>query len=445
MTTDTPTITFADMGLSPVLLDALQGAGYTTPTPIQAAAIPMALQGRDIIGIAQTGTGKTAAFALPMLEIFLGGRSKMKMPRGLIIAPTRELAAQIADNISLYAGKTGLRYALLVGGEGMAEQQKTFDQAVDIVVATPGRLMDMSQRGLFFFTDVRIAVIDEADRMLDMGFIPDIEKIMSLLPKMRQTLMFTATMPSAIKRLTDQFLQFPKEISVSRPATAATTITQHILPCSHSQKEKAVIRLLQEHADKSTVVFCNRKTDVSKLSTALTKIGVKNAMLHGDMLQSKRYEQLDLFKNGTVKVIICSDVAARGLDIDHIGLVINYALPNHADDYVHRIGRTGRAGKLGIAISLMAEDEEKNLLAIETLMQQTIDRMAQPAAPVAVTCAPKADKVAKSDRPNHKTDKPKQPKQPATYAGEKTPAPLSYHPDRETPVGFGDDIPAFLR
>jgi superfamily II DNA/RNA helicase len=442
MTTDTTSVTFADMGLSPVLLEALTGAGYTTPTPIQAAAVPMALQGRDIIGIAQTGTGKTAAFALPMLEIFLGGKSKLRMPRGLIIAPTRELAAQIADNISLYAGKTGLRWALLVGGESMAEQTKTFSQAVDIVVATPGRLMDMSQRGLFFFTDVRIAVIDEADRMLDMGFIPDIEKIMSLLPKMRQTLMFTATMPPAIKRLTDQFLQFPKEITVSRPASAATTITQHILPCDNRNKERTIISLLKEHADKSTVIFCNRKTDVSKLATALTKSGVKNAMLHGDMLQSKRYEQLEQFKNGSVKVIICSDVAARGLDIDHIGLVINYSLPNHADDYVHRIGRTGRAGKLGVAISLMAPDEDKNLAAIEALMQQKIDVMQ-----TAKNAISENNKDEIKKEPIKKANKLTTDKKPKNnpYPNEKTPAPLSPRPDGSVLIGFGDDIPDFLR
>ncbi len=379
-------MSFSDLGLSEDLLRAVADAGYSEPTPIQAQAIPVVLMGRDVLGCAQTGTGKTASFTLPMIEILASGRAKARMPRSLILEPTRELAAQVADNFVTY-GKyhPKLSKALLIGGESMAEQLKVLDRGVDVLIATPGRLLDVFERGHLLMNDVRTLVIDEADRMLDMGFIPDVEKIVSLLSPMRTTLFFSATMPPEIKKLADKFLSNPKEITVSRPATTADTITQGLLMVSHNdgrrpgggQKEKReALRQLIRHDDpKNALIFCNRKRDVDVVWRSLNRHGFVSERLHGDMDQSTRMETLEKFKNGDVKYMVCSDVAARGLDIPEMSHVFNFDVPTHADDYVHRIGRTGRAGRKGNAFTLATPEDTKYLLAIEKIIKQAIPEM----------------------------------------------------------------------
>ncbi len=373
---------FSDLGLSEDLLRAVTDAGYTEPTPIQAQAIPVVLMGRDVLGCAQTGTGKTASFTLPMIEILASGRAKARMPRSLILEPTRELAAQVAENFETYGKYHKLSKALLIGGESMNEQIKVLDRGVDVLIATPGRLLDVFDRGHLLMTDVRTLVIDEADRMLDMGFIPDVEKIVSLLSPMRTTLFFSATMPPEIKKLADKFLSNPKEITVSRPATTADTITQGLLMVSHKdgkrpgggQKEKrdALRRLIKQEDPKNALIFCNRKRDVDVVWRSLNRHGYVSERLHGDMNQSIRMETLEKFKSGGVKYMVCSDVAARGLDIPEMSHVFNFDVPTHADDYVHRIGRTGRAGHKGHAYTLATPEDAKYLKAIEKVIGNAV-------------------------------------------------------------------------
>ncbi len=375
---------FTDLGLSDELLKAISDAGYTTPTPIQAQAIPQVLMGRDVLGCAQTGTGKTASFTLPMIDILASGRAKARMPRSLILEPTRELAAQVADNFEIYGKYTKLNHALLIGGENMSEQLKVLEKGVDVLIATPGRLMDVFERGHLLLRDVKILVIDEADRMLDMGFIPDVEKIVSLLPPIKTTLLFSATMPPEIKRLADKFLMNPKEITVSRPATTAETIKQGLVvvtgagrdQASIAKRKRAVLRkLIEREQPKNAIIFCNRKRDVDIVYRSLERHGYSTAArLHGDMVQSVRMETLSKFKTGEVTLLVCSDVAARGLDIPAMSHVFNYDVPTHADDYVHRIGRTGRAGREGVAISIAVPADGKYIDAIEKLINQPITR-----------------------------------------------------------------------
>ena len=367
--------TFADLGLSEEVLRAVVDAGYLHPTPIQEQAIPVILMGRDVLGCAQTGTGKTASFTLPMLDIMRSGRARARMPRALILEPTRELAAQVAENFTKYAKYLRFEYALIIGGESMGEQIARLNRGVDVLIATPGRLIDLFERGGLLLSDVRMLVIDEADRMLDMGFIPDVERIVSLLPRMRQTLFFSATMPPEIRRLAEAFLMNPKTITVSPPATVATTVAQHLALVRAHDKREALRRLLRSEAVKNALVFCNRKRDVDILCRSLQRHSFNAGQLHGDMTQSKRTETLERFKAGEIAILVCSDVAARGIDIGGLSHVFNFDVPNHAEDYVHRIGRTGRAGLSGRAFTLATVEDDEALAAIEKLIGKPIPRI----------------------------------------------------------------------
>ena len=365
---------FDELGLSPELLRAVADAGYTTPTPIQEQAIPIVLTGRDVLGCAQTGTGKTAGFTLPMIEMLGKGRAKARMPRSLILEPTRELAAQVSESFEKYGKYHKLSMALLIGGVSFGDQEKALDRGVDVLIATPGRLLDHFERGRILLNDVKILVIDEADRMLDMGFIPDVERIVGLLPKIRQTLFFSATMPPEIRRLADAFLSNPKEISVTPPTTAATTVTQHLIVVDDAQKRDALRRLIHGEQVKNALIFCNRKRDVDILVKSLARHNFNVAGLHGDMAQSHRTETLERFKNGEITFLVCSDVAARGLDIPEMSHVFNFDVPIHAEDYIHRIGRTGRAGREGRAFTIATPDDGRFVAAIEKLVGKQIPR-----------------------------------------------------------------------
>jgi superfamily II DNA/RNA helicase len=367
---------FSELGLSEPLLQAIAESGYTTPTPIQAKAIPIVLQGRDVLGIAQTGTGKTASFTLPMIEILSAGRAKARMPRTLILEPTRELAAQVAESFDKYGKNHKLTKALLIGGVSFGDQEALLNQGVDVLIATPGRLLDHFERGKLLLSGVQVMVVDEADRMLDMGFIPDIERIFKLTPFTRQTLFFSATMPPEITRLTDQFLSNPKRIEAARPATAAATIDQRVVPIpgGDPRTRRAALRAVMRHgAVKNGIVFCNRKTDVDVVAQSLRRHGFNAAPLHGDLDQRQRMQTLDRFKTGELQFLIASDVAARGLDIPAVSHVFNYEPPRHAEDYVHRIGRTGRAGLSGQSYTLVAPQDFKSIDAIEKLMGRKIE------------------------------------------------------------------------
>ena len=367
-------MTFEDLGLSPEVLKAVQDVGYTTPTPIQEKAIPVVLMGRDVLGCAQTGTGKTAGFTLPMIDILSSGRARARMPRSLIIAPTRELAAQVSENFELYGKHGKLTMALLIGGSSFVEQQQKLDRGVDVLIATPGRLIDLFERGKILLADVKILVIDEADRMLDMGFMPDVERIVGLLPKIRQTLFFSATMPPEIRRLADKFLMNPKEISVDPPASAAQTVTQGLVKLRGAAKEKraALRSLLRSEEVKSALVFCNRKRDVDIVFRSLERHQFSVAALHGDMAQPVRMETLQKFKDAKVQILVCSDVAARGLDIPAVSHVFNFDVPSNPEDYVHRIGRTGRAGRSGKAFTLALPEENKYLANVVSMLGMPI-------------------------------------------------------------------------
>ena len=374
---------FSDLGLSELLLKTVAEAGYSTPTPIQAQAIPQVLMGRDVLACAQTGTGKTASFTLPMIDILAAGRAKARMPRSLILEPTRELAAQVSENFRVYGKNHKLTMALLIGGESLGDQMRIVDRGVDVLIATPGRLIDVFERGGLLLQDVKVLVIYEADRMLDMGFIPDVERIVGLLPRIRQTLFLSATMPPEIRRLADAFLMNPREITVARPATTAATVSQSVIlvhPSTRApgalQKEKRDIlrALLREDGVKDALVFCNRKRDVNVVYRSLLRHGFNVGELHGDMAQPARMATLDKFKRRELAFLVCSDVAARGLDIPAMDNVINFDVPTHAEDYVHRIGRTGRAGRLGRAVTLAAPEDAKLLRIIEQLIGNPIER-----------------------------------------------------------------------
>jgi superfamily II DNA/RNA helicase len=368
-------MSFAQLGLSEPVLKAVAETGYVDPTPIQAQAIPVVLTGRDVLGCAQTGTGKTAGFTLPMIDILSAGRAKARMPRSLILEPTRELAAQVAEAFETYGKHTKLTKALIIGGESMSEQEKALDRGVDVLIATPGRLLDLFERGKILLRDIKVLVIDEADRMLDMGFIPDIERIVTLLPPLRQTLFFSATMPPEIRRLADKFLSSPKEITVARPATTATNIEDFIVPVSGENSKREVLRgLLRSETIKTALIFCNRKRDVDILFKSLTRHGFQAGALHGDMVQERRTATLERFRLGEIPILVASDVAARGLDIDDISHVFNFDVPYNAEDYVHRIGRTGRAGRSGRAFTLATPEDGRNLGAIERLIRRGIPR-----------------------------------------------------------------------
>jgi len=470
---------FDDLGLSNEVLKAVNDAGYSEPTPIQEKAIPHVLMGRDILGCAQTGTGKTASFTLPMIDILASGRARARMPRTLILEPTRELATQVAENFDIYGKYTPLAKALIIGGESMGEQVKILDRGVDVLIATPGRLLDLFDRGGMILNDVKILVIDEADRMLDMGFIPDVEKIVSLIPKIRQTLFFSATMPAEIKRLADAFLMNPREITVAPPATPVEKIVQRLVMVDHrtkrdmdglgKKKRDALRKLIAEDNVRNALIFCNRKRDVDILHKSLVKHGHDAARLHGDMSQPARTETMNKFKAQEIALLVCSDVAARGLDIDDLSHVFNFDVPMHAEDYVHRIGRTGRAGRDGRAFTLAWREDRKYIDAIEKLIGKPIPlhgagkTSAAEAAPEAIPA-----KEAKPDAEPEKTAAPA-PEAPTSEA----PAPEAPAPEAPTPeapkrrakpkaarkpkqaakedtasdkpvTGMGDHMPAFL-
>ncbi len=366
---------FTDLGLSPEILRAIDDMGYRTPTPIQAQAIPTVLMARDVLGCAQTGTGKTASFVLPLMDILSGSRARARMPRSLILEPTRELALQVAENFVQYGKYLKLNHALLIGGESLSDQKEALMRGVDVLIATPGRLMDLFDRGGLLLTDTKILVIDEADRMLDMGFIPDIEKIVGFLPKMRQTLLFSATMAPEIRRLADAFLSNPKEITVSRPASVASTIIAGLTVMEDGDKREALRRLIRSEDVQNALIFCNRKKDVDILYKSLKRHGFSVGSLHGDMSQPERFSTLAKFKANEIRLLVCSDVAARGLDIGGLSHVFNFDVPIHAEDYVHRIGRTGRAGLTGHAFTLATPDDRQFVDAIEKLVGAPIPRM----------------------------------------------------------------------
>ncbi|KZS52112.1 MULTISPECIES: DEAD/DEAH box helicase [Rhizobium] len=495
--------TFADLGLSQKVLSAVADAGYTIPTPIQAGAIPFALERRDICGIAQTGTGKTASFVLPMLSLLEKGRARARMPRTLILEPTRELAAQVAENFEKYGKNHRLNVALLIGGVSFEDQDRKLERGADVLICTPGRLLDHFERGKLLMSGVEILVIDEADRMLDMGFIPDIERIAKMIPFTRQTLFFSATMPPEIQKLADRFLQNPERIEVAKPASAAKTVTQRFV-ASHSKdyEKRAVLReLVRAQTElKNAIIFCNRKKDVADLFRSLERHGFSVGALHGDMDQRSRTMMLQSFRDGNLQLLVASDVAARGLDIPDVSHVFNFDVPIHSEDYVHRIGRTGRAGRSGAAFTLVTKRDTKFVDAIEKLIGEKVEWQNGD-----LNSLPPAEEGKDSERPrrnsrerggrddrgekdrgrgrgsrgaaSHKSDNDiqdndvqviqaapvkadivknerKAEQKPQNNARNNRPYPANDdsrdrrrhrdHDDGPTPIGFGDDIPAFM-
>lgn len=457
-------MSFADLGLEPKLLSAIADSGYTEPTPIQKEAIPPALEGRDVLGIAQTGTGKTASFTLPMIQRLARGRARARMPRTLVLAPTRELAAQVAENFEKYGANHKLSMALLIGGVSFGDQDAKLTRGVDVLIATPGRLLDHFERGRLLLTGIEVMVVDEADRMLDMGFIPDIERIFKLTPLTRQTLFFSATMPPEIQRITDQFLQAPARVEVAKPATTADTITQRVIhmPSKDDKLKRNILRELLRHEDvKNGIIFCNRKSTVDIVAKSLQKHDFNARPIHGDLAQAFRTETLDRFRSGDVQFLVASDVAARGLDIPAVSHVFNYDAPIHADDYVHRIGRTGRAGRKGAAMMLVTPADDRYYTSI----LKTIGAKEIPALdfskffeenPVSDTRRRRTNSKATDIRERRK-EKPEQ--KNAADTTESQPAdnaPMSKRkrndsaPSRrresqpEKVVGLGDHVPAFI-
>lgn len=452
---------FSDLNLNPKVLKAISEAGYESPTPIQAGAIPPALEGKDVLGIAQTGTGKTAGFTLPMISLLARGRARARMPRSLVLCPTRELAAQVAENFDAYSKHLKLTKALLIGGVSFKEQESIIDKGVDVLIATPGRLLDHFERGKLILSDVKVMVVDEADRMLDMGFIPDIERIFGLTPFTRQTLFFSATMAPEIERITNTFLSAPARIEVARQATASENITQGVVMFKASrrdregsEKRKVLRELIKLEGETCTnaIIFCNRKTDVDICAKSMKKYGLNAAPIHGDLEQSQRMKTLDSFRNGELQFLVASDVAARGLDIPDVTHVFNYDVPGHAEDYVHRIGRTGRAGRDGKAVMICSTRDEKAFDAIEALIQKEIPRIENPIkpverqprkkkeevkaeapAPVAVKEEPKPVEVANT---NESSGKSRSRSRSRGRGGDrKNDAPV---------VGMGDHMPSFI-
>jgi superfamily II DNA/RNA helicase len=401
---------FADIGLSDELLRAVTEAGYDVPTQIQAQAIPPVLMMKDIIGIAQTGTGKTASFVLPMIDILAHGRARARMPRSLILEPTRELAAQVAENFEKYGKYHKLSMALLIGGVSMGDQVKALQKGVDVLIATPGRLMDLFERGQILLNGCELLVIDEADRMLDMGFIPDIENICTKLPANRQTLLFSATMPAPIKKLADKFLTNPKYIEVARPASSNLNIEAFLVDVAPAKKRDMLKDLLRKESVSTGIIFCNRKTTVRELNKALQQSGFKSGEIHGDIDQATRQRELEAFKSGAINLLVASDVAARGLDVKGVSHVFNFDAPWHPDDYVHRIGRTGRAGAKGKAYTFVTKADEEAIDNIEKLIGHKINRLGKVAVEsggedVESEAAPKREKAK---RPAKAKPEPKQ-------------------------------------
>ena len=432
---------FSELGLSDELVRAVTEMGYTTPTPIQEKAIPVVLMARDLVGLAQTGTGKTAGFTLPMIEMLSSGRARSRMPRSLVLVPTRELAAQVAENFDNYGKYHKLTKALLVGGESMGDQIKTLEKGVDVLIATPGRLLDLFERGQILLSDIKILVIDEADRMLDMGFIPDIERIVTLIPMTRQTLLFSATMPTEIELLTKKFLSNPKTISVAPPASPAQTVDHRFYEVAPKDKKYALRELIDREQIKNAFIFCNRKKDVDLLGRWLKEKGYAAAPLHGDMVQSKRTETLQAFKDGQIILLVCSDVAARGLDVTGVSHVFNFDVPFNADDYVHRIGRTGRAGASGRAWTLITEDDDNLVAAIIKLVGKDIPT--EPHIPAAREKA--SEKPVREASPRERAHTPRK-ESPAARKPRDTGHGRYIQEDSGEGDSFDDsNLPAFLR
>ena len=433
-------MSFADLGLSDELLRAISDAGYTEPTPIQRAAITPALMNRDLIAIAQTGSGKTASFVLPMIDILSHGRSRARMPRSLILEPTRELAAQVAENFEKYGKYHKLSMALLIGGVQMGDQVAALEKGVDVLIATPGRLMDLFGRGKILLTGCSLLVIDEADRMLDMGFIPDIEEICTKLPATRQTLLFSATMPAPIKKLADRFLSNPKQIEIARVGTTNASIEQALVQTTARGKRETLRALLQAEDMRTAIIFANRKTTVRELNQSLQRHGFASGEIHGDMDQSSRLKELDRFKAGEINILVASDVAARGLDIKGVSHVFNFDAPWHPDDYVHRIGRTGRAGATGKAFTLITDEDAENIANIEKLTGQTIPRLGRDADA----------KAPAEDRPAPEPARPPRERDRKREGGRREkpvrspPAEAEAAPARDSDARWNGPIPAFL-
>jgi len=445
-------MSFDDLGLSKKVLAAVEASGYTEPTPIQAQAIPHVMQRRDVLGIAQTGTGKTASFTLPMLSLLEKGRARARMPRTLILEPTRELAAQVEENLNKYSQNHKLTVALLIGGTSFEEQFKKLDRGADILIATPGRLLDCFDRGKILMTGVEVLVIDEADRMLDMGFIPDIEKICKMVPFTRQTLFFSATMPPEIERLANQFLQNPVQVTVARAASTSETITQFSVASEIEDWEKrALLRKLIDEAEalKNGIVFCNRKRDVANLWKSLDRHGYSAGALHGDMDQTSRTATLKAFKENKITLLIASDVAARGLDIPDVSHVFNFDVPVNAEDYVHRIGRTGRAGRKGTAYMVVTPEEQKGFEAIEKLIEKEIDWLGDKvewdarAGKRRRSKRDKSDKTEKSAPKNLVRESRSEEKRPRNRRGRDVIPEIDYS-DASHAFGGEENVPAFL-
>lgn len=416
-------MSFKELGLNTSTLQAIEDVGYETPTPIQSQTIPLLLEGRDVIALAQTGSGKTASFILPLLDLLSRGRAKARMPRSLIVEPTRELAAQVEQDFATYGKYHNFSVALLIGGESFSDQEKKLAKGVDVLIVTPGRLLDLYDRGKILLNDVKMFVIDEADRMLDMGFIPDIERIASVLPP-HQTALFSATMPPPIRHLTQQFLKNPEEITISKPTDAAVNIEQFIVRVMEKDKREALRTLLIKENLHQAIVFCNRKREVDVVYTSMKKHGFKTGALHGDLTQSARNETLKAFKDSTIDVLIASDVAARGLDVEDLPAVINFHVPHNPEDYIHRIGRTGRAGKVGKAFTFVSPPEAKFLDSIFKTLNKTIEEY---------PLVTESKETTVKSKP-HKTQHPKK-----TQRQETPQEP--FQPE----IGFGEHIPAFMR
>ena len=439
--------TFADLGLSQVLQASVAEAGYESPTPIQAQAIPPILEGRDLLGIARTGSGKTAGFTLPMLERLAGKRARARMPRALILEPTRELAAQVEESLVTHGKRHRLTYALIIGGTSMQEQQEKLQKGVDILVATPGRLLDLFGRGQVLLADTNFFVIDEADRMLDMGFIPDIEKITRLLPRSRQTLLFSATLPQEIKSLAGSFLRDPVEVSVDAPSAATTSVEQRFERVGMRERIPLLNRLLDDKSVVSALIFCNRKTEVRDLVRTLRRYGHNDIdELHGNLSQPERMEALGRFRIGEVRILVCSDVAARGLDIPQVSHVFNWDLPYSGDDYVHRIGRTGRAGRSGVSISFVSNDDEKRLADILKVLpkehqkevRQLVELLTQENEGRGESRPQKSAGRGRRQSPSKNQGSKSRPKKPPA----RRPRPSS--PSKQQGADDGGDLPAFL-
>jgi superfamily II DNA/RNA helicase len=446
-------MSFADLGLSDQLLRAVSESGYDTPTAIQTQAIPSVLMMRDLIGIAQTGTGKTASFVLPMIDILAEGRSRARMPRSLILEPTRELAAQVAENFEKYGKYHKLSMALLIGGVSMGDQQKALEKGVDVLIATPGRLMDLFGRGKILLNGCDLLVIDEADRMLDMGFIPDIEEICTKLPTTRQTLLFSATMPPPIKKLADKFLSNPKTIEVARPASTNTLITERLVEVDARKKREVLRSLIESEQVKTAIIFCNRKTTVRELAKSLKQHGYKAGEIHGDMDQASRIKELDFFKSGEINILVASDVAARGLDVKGVSHVFNFDAPWHPDDYVHRIGRTGRAGATGSAFTFVTPADEEAIAQIEKLTKHKIERLGKAAMPLVDNSETKSeraprDKAPREARPAREPRPARAPRAEREARTERAPRatkPAPDHPEVDQADGdWNGPVPSFL-